>query len=63
MIIFKIFLPSMIMKSEVFMGFSVKEPKITHLHRSGTLAFNRVIDNPNYGGVVNVNRCCWLTLY
>ncbi len=40
--------------------FVIQQPEVPHLHCTGTLAFDRVIDNANGSGVVDVNGCPWL---
>ena len=55
-IVTQVFLSGLIIKFEVFLCVSIKMTEVTHLHGSGALAFDCVIDDVDRGGVVYVNR-------
>jgi hypothetical protein len=59
-IVAQVFLTWLIINFEVFLCFAIQQPEVPHLHCMGTLAFDRVIDDANDSGVVNVNECRWL---
>jgi hypothetical protein len=59
-IVAQVFLTGLIIKFEVFLCFAIQQPEVSHLHCTGTLAFDCVIDDANGSGVVNVNGCQWL---
>ncbi len=50
-------LDRVIIKLEVLLCFFIQEPEISHLHHTGTLSFDSVIDNANSSGVVDVDGC------
>ncbi len=56
-IVAQVFLTGLIIKFEVFLCFAIQQPEVLHLHCTGTLAFDRVIDDANGGGVVDVYVC------
>ena len=60
MMIGEILLSRGIMKSEEFLGFSIKQPKVAHLHGSRTLALDHVVQYPYSGGVDDVYGDGWL---
>jgi hypothetical protein len=59
-IVAQIFLTGLIIKFEVFLCFTIQQPEVLHLHCTGTLAFDCVIDDANGSGGVDVNGCRWL---
>ncbi len=59
-IVAQVVLTGLIIKFEVFLCFAIQQPEVPHLHCTGILAFDHVIDNANGSGVVNVNGCRWL---
>ncbi len=59
-IIAQVFLPGVIVKFEVLLCFAIKKPKVLHLHCTGALAFDGIVDNANSGSVVYVNWRWWL---
>ena len=46
--------------TDVLVGDLVDEPKVTHLHGAGALAFHGVIGYANGGRVIAVDRRWWL---
>ncbi len=54
-IIAQVLLTRLIIKPEVLLCFSIQEPEISHLHRTGTLSFDSVVDDANSRGVVDVD--------
>ena len=46
----------LIIKFEISLGFAIQEPEIAHLHGTGALAFDGVVDDADGGGVVDVYR-------
>jgi hypothetical protein len=59
-IVAQLFLTRLIIKFEVFLCFAIQQPEVPHLHCTGTLAFDCVIDDANGSGVVDVNGWRWL---
>ena len=59
-IIAQVFLAGLIIKFEVFLSFTVKEPEVSHFHCTGSLSFDGVINNTNSSGVVDMYGCWWL---
>jgi hypothetical protein len=55
-IVAKVFDTRMPEDANVLVGYLVHDPKITHFHGSGALAFYGVIGDANCGGVVAVDR-------
>jgi hypothetical protein len=56
-IIAQVFLAGLIMKFKVLLSFTVKEPEVSHLHCTGSLSFDGVVNNTNSSGVVNMDGC------
>jgi hypothetical protein len=59
-IVAQVFLTRLIIKFELFLCLAIQQPEVLHLHCTGTLAFDCVIDDANGSGVVDVNGCWWL---
>ncbi len=53
----QVFLTGLIIKPEVLLCFPIQEPEIPHLHCTGMLSFDCVIDDGNSSGVVDVDGC------
>jgi hypothetical protein len=56
-IVAQVFLTRLIIKFEVFLCFTIQQPKVLHLHCMGMLEFDHVIEDANGSGVFEVNRC------
>ncbi len=56
-IIASVLLTRLVIKTKKFLDFVIEKPKVPHLHGSGPLSFDCVVDNANGGCVVDVNRC------
>jgi hypothetical protein len=56
-IIAQILLTGLVTKPKLLLCFSIQEPEISHLHCTGTLSLDSVIDDANSSGVVNVDGC------
>ncbi len=59
-IVAQVFLTGPIIKFEKFLCFAIQQPEVLHLHCTGTLAFDCVIDKAKGSGVVDVDGCWWL---
>ncbi len=59
-IVAQVFLSGLIVKFELFLRFAVKKPEVLHLHCTGALAFDGIVDNSNGGSVVYVDWRWWL---
>ncbi len=59
-IVAQVFLTGLITQFEIFLCFAIQQPEVLHLHCTGTLAFDCVIEDANGRGVVNVNGCLLL---
>ena len=64
-IIAQVFLTGLIIKFEVFLCLAIQKPEVTHFHGTGLLAFDRIVDDSDRGGVVDVNRSgrLWMTQF
>jgi hypothetical protein len=54
----QVLLTGLIINLEILLCFSIQEPEISHLHHTGMLSFDSVIDNSNSSGVVDVGCGC-----
>jgi hypothetical protein len=54
------FLSGLIIKFDVFLHFTIKEPKILLFHGVGALPFDGLVDNANCGSVFDIYRVWWL---
>jgi hypothetical protein len=59
-IVAQVFSTGLIIKFEVLWCVAIQKPEVTHLHGSGALVFDRVVDDANHGGVVDMNQSGWL---
>ncbi len=48
----------LIIKFEVFLHFTIQEPKLLHFHSAGALLFGGVVDDANCVSVINMYRHC-----
>ncbi len=64
-IIAQVLLTGLIIKLEVLLCFSIQESEISHLHCTGMLSFDSVVDNANSSGIVDVNGCwrLWMPMF
>ncbi len=56
-IIAQVLLTRLLINLAILLCFSIQEQEISHLHCTGTLLFDSVIDDANSNGVVNVDGC------
>ena len=55
LVVTQVFLSWVVVHGELSLYFAIKQPKISHFHRTGALTLHSIVDDTHGGGVITVD--------